>query len=208
MKKFKTEQEEFWAGKFGDDYIKRNKSEEIIAGNINLFSKVLRKTYKINSVLEVGANIGLNLIALKYLLPRCNFTAVEINKNAYYELKKLQWVNSYNESILTFKREKKHDLTFTKGVLIHINPNDLEKVYKKLYNFSKKYILIVEYYSPIPVNINYRGHADRLFKRDFAGDMLNLYSDLNLIDYGFIYHLDTNFPQDDLNWFLLKKTTH
>lgn len=45
MKKFKTEQEEFWAGKFGDDYIRRNRSKEIIAGNINLFSTVLQNKF-------------------------------------------------------------------------------------------------------------------------------------------------------------------
>ena len=28
---FKTEQEKFWAGEFGDDYIGRNKSEEYLA---------------------------------------------------------------------------------------------------------------------------------------------------------------------------------
>ena len=31
------------------------------------------------------------------------------------------------------------------------------------------------------------------------------YNDLDLVDYGFIYHRDKNFPQDDLNWFLLEK---
>jgi hypothetical protein len=45
-----------------------------------------------------------------------------------------------------------------------------------------------------------------LFKRDFAGEMLERYPDLELIDYGFVYKRDNNFPQDDITWFLLKKT--
>jgi len=44
-----------------------------------------------------------------------------------------------------------------------------------------------------------------LFKRDFAGEMLDRFKDLELLDYGFVYHRDNNFPQDDLNWFLLRK---
>ena len=54
------------------------------------------------------------------------------------------------------------------------------------------------------MTINYRGHENRLFKRDFAGEMLAKYDDLELMDYKFIYHGDHNFPQDDITWFLLK----
>ncbi len=44
------------------------------------------------------------------------------------------------------------DLVFIKGVLIHINPEYLELVYKKLYETSKKYILIVEYITQLMLN--------------------------------------------------------
>ena len=92
-----------------------------------------------------------------------------------------------------------------KGVLIHINPDQLNNVYEKVYNSSNKYILIAEYYSPEPVGVLYHGVEGRLFKRDFAGEMIDHYRDLKLIDYGFVYHRDNSFPQDDLNWFLLEK---
>ena len=62
-----------------------------------------------------------------------------------------------------------------------------------------------EYYNPSPVTINYRGHSDRLFKRDFEGEILDKFPDLNLIDYGFSYKRDVVFPQDDITWFLLQK---
>ena len=58
-----------------------------------------------------------------------------------------------------------------KGVLIHINPDMLNNVYEKLYDSSDRYILVAEYYNPTPVNVSYRGYNDRLFKRDFAGEM-------------------------------------
>ena len=70
---------------------------------------------------------------------------------------------------------------------------------------SNRYILIGEYYNPTPVTINYRGHDDRLFKRDFAGEMLDKHRNLKLVDYGFLYHRDNYFDQDDINWFLLEK---
>jgi spore coat polysaccharide biosynthesis protein SpsF len=66
-------------------------------------------------------------------------------------------------------------------------------------------ILMGEYYNPSPTAIPYRGHADRLFKRDFAGELLDRFPDLRLIDYGFAYRRDPAFPQDDITWFLLEK---
>ena len=61
----RTEQEIFWAGDFGSDYINRNKGDEAVASNIALFSRALDRCDRINSAIELGANIGLNLVALK-----------------------------------------------------------------------------------------------------------------------------------------------
>jgi spore coat polysaccharide biosynthesis protein SpsF len=44
MENFRTEQERFWAGEFGDNYISRNDGAHIIASNIALFSKILERT--------------------------------------------------------------------------------------------------------------------------------------------------------------------
>ena len=57
----------------------------------------------------------------------------------------------------------------------------------------------------MPVEVVYRGHTGRLFKRDFASELLDRYSDLRLVDYGFVYHRDPTFPLDDFNWFLMEK---
>ena len=97
------------------------------------------------------------------------------------------------------------DFVLIKGVLIHLNPDVLPAVYDLLHAASTRFVCIVEYYNPSPVGIAYRGHADRLFKRDFAGELLARHADLRLVDYGFVYHADPNFPQDDLTWFLLEK---
>ncbi len=204
---FITDQESFWAGKFGDEYIDRNKSEEYLASNLNFFSKAFNQLGKPNSLIEFGANIGMNLRAIKLLFPTIKLSGIEINKNAANNLADfIGNENVFNGSIFDYEPIKKHDVSLIKGVLIHINQKMLPLVYEKLYEASNNYILVCEYYNPSPVTINYRGHNDRLFKRDFAGEMLDKYPDLELIDYGFTYKRDKAFPQDDITWFLLKKT--
>ncbi|MEJ2680903.1 MAG: pseudaminic acid biosynthesis-associated methylase [Gammaproteobacteria bacterium] len=203
---YKTEQEKFWAGQFGNEYTQRNQSEISVASNTALFSKIFSSTRSISSAIEFGANIGLNLKAIKHLAPKIELSAIEINKNAIDQLKnEIKTVNIYHTSILDFQPEREWDFAFTKGVLIHINPDNLQSVYELLYRSSKKYICIAEYYNPSPVEVSYRGHKEKLFKRDFAGEIMDKYSNLNLIDYGFVYHKDRNFPQDDITWFLLEK---
>ena len=75
-----------------------------------------------------------------------------------------------------------------------------------MYKYSKKYILMSEYYNPVPIEVEYRGNQGKLFKRDWAGEMMDKYHDLVLRDYGFIYHRGTGaLTGDDLTWFLLEK---
>ena len=206
MKKFQTDQEEFWAGAFGSEYIGRNNSNELLASNLNFFTKALHSAKNFGSCIEFGANIGMNLRALGLLYPNLQFNAIEINEEACTELASyIGQENCFNGSIFDFKTDKKFDLAMIKGVMIHLNPEMLDSVYEKLYEVSNKYILIAEYYNPSPVAISYRGHEDRLFKRDFAGEMLRKYPDLELVDYGFAYKGDVMFPQDDITWFLLAK---
>ena len=200
-----TMQERFWAGEFGDDYIIRNDSKKLIAANTVLFSKVLRYTHNVKSVLELGANIGLNLVAIHSLLPLAKISGVEINTKASEILTKLDYIETINTSLLDLSLDKKYDFVFTKGVLIHQNPEMLQRVYDLIYECSNRYIFIFEYYNPVPMEVKYRGFDSVLFKRDFAGELMDKYSDLKLIDYGFVYHRDNNFPGDDFNWFLMQK---
>lgn len=204
MNVFKTEQEQFWATEFGSQYIERNGSLDLYAANLNFFSNIVsHMSEPCSSILELGANIGMNVGPITQLLPDSKFTAVEINPEACKQLE-LTGCEVVQGSILDFKSEEMFDLTFTKGVLIHINPQELVNVYKALYENSRRYVLIAEYYNPTPVAIPYRGHEDRLFKRDFAGEMMEMYRDLRLVDYGFAYHKG-KFPQDDITWFLMEK---
>ena len=203
---YTTPQEEFWAGQFGTGYIGRNDGQELLASNLNFLTKALKQAGKISSCVELGANIGMNLKALQLLYPRVKLKGAEINPDAAKLLGDLIGKNNvYKGSIFDYPIIDQVDLSLIKGVLIHINPEMLSAVYEKLYQASNRYVLVCEYYNPSPIAIPYRGHTDRLFKRDFAGEMLDMYSDLILADYGFAYHRDPAFPQDDINWFLMEK---
>ena len=203
---YKTEQEAFWAEEFGNDYIKRNNSAQLLASNLNFFTKALTQAGEINSCIEFGANIGMNLKALKLLYPTLKMSGIEINKKASKELEAfIGNENVFKGSIFDYTNEYQQDLSLIKGVLIHVNPEMLDLVYEKLYTSSKKFILIAEYYNPSPVSIKYRGHDNKLFKRDFAGEFLKKFTEAKLIDYGFSYKGDIAFPQDDITWFLIKK---
>lgn len=203
---FKTEQEKFWAGDFGDAYIDRNQGDKLLASNLNMWVNMLKNAKKLDSCIEFGANIGMNLKALKLLHPQQDQFGIEINSDAAIELEKvIPASNVFKSSIFDFEPYRTFDLCFIKGVLIHINPDELQNVYEKLVASCGKYLLIAEYYNPSPVTIPYRGHNDRLFKRDFAGEIMELHPEIKLIDYGFSYRHDPVFPQDDITWFLMEK---
>ena len=173
---------------------------------MKFFSDALRTTSNISECLEFGANIGMNLKALKLLYPKISQHAIEINKKAASILSKtIPKNNIFNQSILDFNPKRKWDLVLIKGVLIHLNQEYLKQIYKTLINSTSRYLLICEYYNPKPVMIKYRGNDEKLYKRDFAGEILDSFSNIELKDYGFVYHKDNAFPQDDITWFLLMK---
>lgn len=203
---YRTEQEAFWAGEFGNEYIERNVSEQLLASNLSLFSRALTQTNGLSSCIEFGANVGMNLRALKLLYPAQEQAAVEINASAVEVLRKTLAPDSvFHASLLDYVPSRQYDLVLIKGVLIHIDPAHLTRVYDALYQATERYLLVCEYYNPSPVTIEYRGHADRLFKRDFCGELMQRFPELRLVDYGFVYRRDPSFPLDDVTWFLMER---
>ncbi|MCW5698802.1 MAG: methyltransferase [Rhodospirillales bacterium] len=201
----KTEQEAFWAGSFGDEYLDRNLKSDTVANRVALFSQILKHAADAESFLELGAGAGFNLKAIRTLRPDASLTAVEINAKAIEELKQIRpAIDVVHRSIISSKPDREYDFVFTRGVLIHIAPDQLPAVYDTLYQSSRQYLCVIEYYSPTPVDCLYRGETEKLFKRDFAGEILNRFPDLALVDYGFVYHRGP-YPQDDITWFLMRK---
>ncbi len=206
---FKTEQEAFWHGDFGDAYTDRNDGDSIRRSNLMLWGGILKRTGPVKSCFEVGCNKGLNLDAIKTLLPSCHTAGLEINARAAAECSG-KGHQVFEGSILdplppTSELCGAADLSIAFHVLIHVNPEKLNAAYELLYVLSKRFVLISEYFNPIPVAIPYRGHQNRLFKRDFAGEFWSQFPSLKLVDYGFVWSKDPVAPKDDTTWFLFEK---
>ena len=201
----RTPQEKLWAGEFGNDYISRNRDAALLGSNRALFDKILSRTSGVTSAIEFGANIGNNLRALRELMPDGELHSVEINATAAAEIQAWGGATVEVASLLDFEPSRQWGLSFTKGVLIHLPPESLPDIYDKLVAASSRYVMVCEYYNPTPVEVSYRGHEHALFKRDFAGEILDAHPELRLVDYGFTYHRDPQHPLDDSTWFLMEK---
>lgn len=207
-KDFATEQESFWSGSFGDSYTDRNAGEVIARSNLMFWAKVLRRTGLISSCFEIGCNRGLNLDAIKGLMPSCKTSGLEINSHAVRECSN-RGHQVFEGTILAPPAAAGlsdiADLSIASGVLIHINPESLNLAYDLLFTLSRRFILVCEYFNPVPVAIPYRGHENRLFKRDFAREFWDQHPSMTLVDYGFIWSQDPVAPKDDRTWFLFEK---
>lgn len=204
-----TDQLAAWCGAFGDSYVDRNvASDEIMFSRTQMWSRILTPLNGAPpmTILEVGANIGLNLRALKKLT-NARLIAIEPNEKACARLIE-DGVVDQNDLHNGFAQnvpmpDGVADMTFTSGVLIHIAPEDLPAAMSEIYRLSSKYVMCCEYFSDHPEEINYRGHDGLLFKRDFGAYWLELYPDLELVDYGFFWKQVTGL--DNLTWWLFRK---
>lgn len=166
MGDFETEQERFWAGEFGDEYVDRSQGAHHIASRTAMWSRILRSCGPIGSATEFGANVGLNLRALRNLLPEAKLVGVEINAKAAQILRDEGTIEVLEGSFFDTAPSARADLAFTRGVLIHIDPDRLGTAYAQLARSSRRYVVISEYYNPTPTEVVYRGHSERLYKRD------------------------------------------
>ena len=92
------------------------------------------------------------------------------------------------------------------GVLIH-SPDDLLANIQKVINSSNRYIVVGEYFNRTPVELEYQGSRNKLFKRDFGKFILdNFGGQLRLIDYGFLWgHIYDKGGFDDITWWVFEK---
>lgn len=199
-----NEQEEYW--KANTEYHKRSPGDE--ASNYEFFRKALKcADLRWNcSILEFGCGTGANLRALKGCFSSPVLTGIEINPEAAKVASQdaIVYVGSIFDPLPIELEQTEQDLVITKGLLIHVAPADLPNAYRALVDTTSRYLLICEYFSPQPRMINYRGEDDRLWARDFAGELIDRHN-LKLVDYGFVSKRDQH-PQDDINWWLLSKT--
>ncbi len=201
-----SEQQNFWAKSYAEDYISKNSSFDKKLGE-ECWGKILSKAEGITSFLECGCNIGRNIGFLNGTLPSARKSIIEISELAYNLVtSNFEFDKTFNGSILESNfTEGEFDLVYTMGVLIHIHPDDLLANMQKMYDYSGKYILMGEYFNRTPSMIEYQGENDKLFKRDF-GKLFAENFDVSLVDYGFLWgHLYDNAGFDDITWWLFEK---
>lgn len=201
-----NEQQEFWANQYAQDYIKKNASFDRDSG-IACWKQMLRSAAKIDSVLECGCNIGRNIDFLNAVLPDARKSIIEISKPAFdYVTGKYVLNKAFNGPIVDSEfSDGSFDLAFTIGVMIHIHPDDLLANMRKIYSYSRRYVLCGEYFNRTPVMIEYQGQQNKLFKRDFGKLFMENFP-VSLVDYGFLWgHLYDAAGFDDITWWLFEK---
>jgi len=206
-----TSQLQFWRGEFGSEYIGRNRATAgQLRARVAMWAKILDCIVgdPPKSILEVGANIGNNLRALN-MLTDAEMFALEPNADARGILLK-DGVVSADHVLDAFAAsiplpDGAVELTFSSGVLIHIHPDQLLASMREIHRVAQRYVVCIEYFSDKPQMISYRGYDNRLFKRDFGGMYLDNFSDLRVLDYGFVWKRVTGL--DNLTWWLFEKTT-
>lgn len=200
---------ELWRGEFGKNYLLRNSpTEDVLRKLRSQWGRILRSTHgrEVSSILEVGANLGLNLRALSSLTDARKM-AVEPNAAAVERLVADRIVEPQlarqGEGLSIPFEDGAADLVFTSGVMIHIGFQDHEAVCREMLRVSRRFVLCVEYFSDQPREIEYRGYAGALFLRDFGRLWMDVAPSLTLVDYGFFYRHAGDL--DSMNWWLFRK---
>lgn len=202
---------DWWRGAAGNAYIERNgAAADSLRARTALWADILRHTAPAppGSILEVGANIGLNLRALRALTDAYPY-AVEPNDRARHILVRDGVVAKADaradDAAQIDLPDGVVDLAFTCGVLIHIPPDDLLASCKEIHRCARRWIVCIEYFAQKPEMIPYRGEPDRLWKRDYGSFFLDNFPDLRPVACGFAWKRTTGL--DDLTWWLLAKET-
>ena len=162
-------QTDLWSGKFGDQYTERNQVDWIDRSN---FWREMAATTRATSALEIGCNVGHNLIGLRAAGVQ-KLIGIELNEKAAKAARErhLTVVDGEAHFILQHLTEGQFDLVFTAGVLIHVPPDLIKEMMLGMIRVSGKYILVVEYESEAEEEIVYRGRKQALWKRPY-GEMM------------------------------------
>ena len=200
---------EAWKGGFGNEYISRNRvSPEGLRARTRLWAEILHTVQGVmpESILEVGANVGGNLMALRQLT-NAELFAVEPNPQARKELAENEVLPAANiqEGCAADIElsDASVDFAFTCGVLIHVHPDELQASCQEIHRVSRRYIACVEYFADQPETITYQGETGMLFKRDFGAYWLEQFPDLKPIGHGFSWKPISGL--DNMNWWIFEK---
>lgn len=212
MKKV-TDQTQQWSSEFGMEYTDRNphtidvmdglykKQFGLTRTELNLmFLDSFDRSIKI---LEIGSNVGAQLHGLQSIGFE-NLYGIELQQYAVEVSKQhTKNINLIQGSAFDVPfKDSYFDLVFTSGVLIHINPDDLNIVMREIYRCTNEYIWGFEYFAEKCTEILYRGERNLLWKDDFAKRYCGQFSDLELVQEKHFKYLD-NENVDSM--FLIRK---
>lgn len=197
-----TRQLKAWEGEFGEAYTERAQRDwrERVHAFRHMFEGL-----EVRRILEVGCNRGHNLTSLAEILGNeVELAGIEPNRHAL-EIARASGANAgfmYGHSYDIPFKDGYFDLAFTAGVLIHISLADLPTAMAEIYRVSSRYVLAIEYFAEEETVIDYRGHDDLLWKRDFLKHYQEQFPDLKLVRNGY-WGREDGF--DRTHWWLLKK---
>lgn len=212
-----TKQVELWQGQFGDDYTDRNEiTSEVLMYRRNWWLPMIMNMTSNNkgsmpvSYLEVGAGVGVNMLALSGIYKEASaelkLGATEPNKKARDILRSHGIVNQLTDETamdLEGFASSSYDVVFTSGVLIHIHPDDLHKAMQEIYRVSSKHIICAEYFAAEPREVKYRDQEQALWLRDYGSYWMEKFP-LMCTGYGFAWKKITKL--DNITWWVFSKT--
>ena len=188
----KIPQHAFWDGAFAKGYVARNYWDVATLDRVTkkdfgvsrtiMNRESLRDIPKNARILEVGCNVGNNLLHLRKM-GYTDLYAIEIYQQAVVEAKKrIPGAQIIRGDALDIPfKDGYFDLVFTSGVLIHIAPKNRKKVMSEIYRISKKYIWGFEYFADKSTEIPYRGNRNVLWKAPFSELYRQAFPDLKLV---------------------------
>lgn len=195
--------EGLWRGRFGDEYMQRNR--EAARGRRSFWEARLAEI-EVGRALEVGCNVGGNLVWLAELIGAENVAGIDVNEAAVEVAREaapgsdIRVASAYELP----HEDGSFDLTFTTGVLIHVPPEHVAEAMSEIVRCSRRYVLCGEYHSEEPEEIVYRGESGALFKRDYGRLYQDQHPQLRLVSTGFLPSSEGVW--DDVTWWLLEKT--
>jgi len=187
---------DWWRGDHGNEYTARN-ADLPLESRMMMWGNILDcLDDRPESIVEIGAGGGANLLALK-ALGYDRIIGVEPNVAARTSMEE-SGIPSHDGTAA--KPGIGGDLVFTSGVLIHIPPEELLDACRGIYAAAGRYIVCIEYFAVDPEDKPYRGR--RLWKRDFGSFWLDNF-DLRSMGCGFEWKRRTGL--DNLTWWVFGK---
>lgn len=209
-----SKQEGVWDSSFGANYTDRNELglqtfDEIYREEFGITRSEMNKLFlehlnlKDERILEVGCNVGEKLQFLQNDGYN-NLYGIDIQWYAIEKAKEnRKGINLVQGSAFDMPFKNNYfELVYTSVMLIHISPDDINKVLDEVYRCSDKYIWGFEYYSPQYEEIHYRGNNDLCWKADYAQLYLDRFDDLEMVKKEFYTYKSTKNTDC---MFLLKK---